>query len=49
MMEVVEQNVPTAVFPRPEGGYFIGVTLPEGNSMEDVIMDDVAPNFYEKK
>ena len=32
-IEILEKGLPTAVFPRPEGGFFIGVTLPEGNDM----------------
>ena len=32
-IEILERELPTAVFPRPEGGFFIGVTLPEGNDM----------------
>ena len=45
MLEVIEQNVPNAVFPRPEGGYFIGVTLPEGNSMEELLPKAAAAGY----
>ena len=36
-IEILESELPGAVFPRPEGGFFIGVTLPEGNDMEELI------------
>ena len=36
-LEILERELPNAVYPRPEGGFFIGVTLPEGNSMETLI------------
>lgn len=33
----LERNIPQAVYPRPEGGFFIGITLPEGNHMTDLV------------
>lgn len=36
-IEILEKELPNAVFPRPEGGFFIGVTLPEGNDMATLI------------
>ena len=36
-IEIREKELPDAVFPRPEGGFFIGVTLPEGNDMAELI------------
>ena len=36
-IEILERELPGAVFPRPEGGFFIGVTLPEGNDMAELI------------
>jgi 2-aminoadipate transaminase len=36
-IEILEKELPGAVFPRPEGGFFIGVTLPEGNDMAELI------------
>ena len=36
-LEVLDRELPGAVYPRPEGGFFIGVTLPEGNDMATLI------------
>lgn len=36
-LEILDRELPNAVYPRPEGGFFIGVTLPEGNDMETLI------------
>ena len=36
-VEILEKELPNAVFPRPEGGFFIGVTLPEGNDMAELM------------
>lgn len=33
----LEACLPDAVYPKPEGGFFVGVTLPEGNRMESLI------------
>lgn len=32
-LEILEKELPDAVYPKPEGGFFVGVTLPEGNDM----------------
>ena len=37
MLAALDRHLPGAVFPRPEGGFFVGVTLPEGNSMEALL------------
>ena len=44
-LSILESELPTAVFPRPEGGYFIGVTLPEGNSMEELLPKATAAGY----
>lgn len=36
-IEILERELPGAVFPRPEGGFFLGVTLPEGNDMAELM------------
>jgi 2-aminoadipate transaminase len=36
-LEILDRSLPTAVYPKPDGGFFIGVTLPEGNDMETLI------------
>ncbi len=36
-IEILDRELPSAVYPRPEGGFFVGVTLPEGNDMETLI------------
>ncbi len=45
MLEVIQENLPNAVYPKPEGGYFIGVTLPEGNSMEELLPAAAAAGY----
>ncbi len=37
MLAAIDRTLPGAVFPRPDGGFFIGVTLPEGNHMETLL------------
>jgi 2-aminoadipate transaminase len=37
MVAAVDKYLPGSVYPRPEGGFFVGVTLPEGNCMDDLI------------
>ena len=37
LLETLNEYLPNAVYPRPEGGFFVGVTLPEGNSMEKLL------------
>lgn len=41
LIKALDEHFPGAVFPRPEGGFFIGVTLPEGNKM-DVLLPKAA-------
>lgn len=36
-LEILDKELPGAIYPKPEGGFFIGVTLPEGNDMETLI------------
>ena len=36
-IEILERELPNATFPRPEGGFFLGVTLPEGNDMAELM------------
>ena len=36
-LEILEKGLPNAVYPKPEGGFFVGITLPEGNDMETLI------------
>ncbi len=36
-LAALEKYIPGAVYPRPEGGFFIGVTLPEGNHILDLM------------
>lgn len=36
-LEILETGLPNAVYPKPEGGFFVGVMLPEGNDMETLI------------
>ncbi len=37
LLNSLDKYLPNAVYPRPEGGFFVGVTLPEGNSMEKLL------------
>jgi 2-aminoadipate transaminase len=37
VLSCLAQYLPDAVYPKPEGGFFVGVTLPKGNRMEDLI------------
>jgi 2-aminoadipate transaminase len=37
LLSALDRYVPGATFPRPEGGFFVGVTLPEGNTMETLL------------
>ena len=34
MLDAVDRYLPGTTFPRPEGGFFVGVTLPEGTRMD---------------
>lgn len=36
-LELLDERLGCAAYARPEGGFFIGVTLPEGNRMETLI------------
>lgn len=36
-LELLDERLPEAKYARPEGGFFIGVTLPEGNEMEQLM------------
>ncbi len=36
-LEILAAELPGAVYPKPEGGFFVGVTLPEGNDMETLL------------
>ncbi len=36
-LEILDAELPNAVYPKPEGGFFVGVTLPEGNDMETLL------------
>ena len=35
-LSALERHLPQATWPRPEGGFFVGVTLPEGSGMTDL-------------
>lgn len=37
----LDEHLPTVIYPKPEGGFFIGLTLPSGNDM-DTLMNDAA-------
>ncbi|HHY88946.1 MAG TPA: PLP-dependent aminotransferase family protein [Chloroflexi bacterium] len=41
MLDAIDRYLPGTTFPRPEGGFFIGVTLPEGTKM-DVLLPRAA-------
>jgi len=34
LLSALDRHIPGASYPRPEGGFFVGVTLPEGNGMD---------------
>ena len=36
-LSALEKHLPQATWSKPEGGFFVGVTLPEGSSMESLI------------
>ena len=36
-LELLDERLSFAQYARPEGGFFVGVTLPEGNDMETLI------------
>jgi len=35
----LDKTLPEVVYPKPEGGFFIGLTLPPGNTMESLMKD----------
>lgn len=37
MLEAIDRYLPGTTFPRPDGGFFIGVTLPEGTRMDNLL------------
>lgn len=37
----IDTHMPSVIYPKPEGGFFIGLTLPPGNDM-DTLMKDAA-------
>ncbi|MHB8934327.1 MAG: aminotransferase-like domain-containing protein, partial [Bellilinea sp.] len=37
----IDQHMPSVIYPKPEGGFFIGLTLPAGNDM-DTLMKNAA-------
>ncbi len=37
LLSSLDEYLPSAVYPRPEGGFFVGATLPEGNSMDKLL------------
>jgi 2-aminoadipate transaminase len=37
MIAAVDHYLPGSVYPRPEGGFFVGVTLPDGNCMDELL------------
>jgi 2-aminoadipate transaminase len=37
MVTMLDHYLPGCTFPRPDGGFFVGVTLPEGNTMERLL------------
>jgi 2-aminoadipate transaminase len=41
LASAIDATMPYVIYPKPEGGFFIGLTLPEGNRM-DVLMQDAA-------
>jgi 2-aminoadipate transaminase len=42
MINALDHHMPGAVFPRPEGGFFVGVTMPQGNTMDNMLKDGLA-------
>jgi 2-aminoadipate transaminase len=36
-LDALEEHLPTARWTQPEGGFFVGVTLPEGSDIETVL------------
>jgi 2-aminoadipate transaminase len=36
-LSALDEQMPQATWPRPEGGFFVGVTLPEGSSVVDLL------------
>lgn len=36
-LDILASELPGAVYPKPEGGFFIGVMLPEGNDMAELM------------
>ncbi|MEI8131573.1 MAG: PLP-dependent aminotransferase family protein [Leptolinea sp.] len=37
LLTMLDRTFPGSTYPRPEGGFFVGVTLPEGNKMDVLI------------
>jgi 2-aminoadipate transaminase len=42
LLAALDRYLPTAIYPRPEGGFFVGVILPEGNTMDALLKDGLA-------
>lgn len=38
----IDAHMPTVLYPKPEGGFFIGLTLPPGNHMDTLMRDAAA-------
>lgn len=38
----IDANMPSVIYPKPEGGFFIGLTLPDGNDMDTLMRDAAA-------
>lgn len=38
----IDAHMPSVIYPKPEGGFFIGLTLPPGNDMDSLMKDAAA-------
>lgn len=39
LASAIDNTMPDVIYPKPDGGFFIGLTLPEGNSMDQLMKD----------
>ena len=39
LASAIDRLMPDVIYPKPEGGFFIGLTLPKGNSMDQLMQD----------
>lgn len=42
LASAIDRTLPEVVYPKPEGGFFIGLTLPAGNTMDALMRDGVS-------